>query len=79
MTDNTRPKTSAQFAAAVNIHYSMASRLRSGERRPSFDLLVRIADHYALSLEDAVRAAHAGDFGSFLEEHVFAVKLPAAA
>jgi len=79
MNDNTRPKTSAQFAAAVDIHYSMASRLRSGERRPSFDLLVRIADHYDLDLESAVRAAHANEFGPYLEQHIFATQMPVAA
>jgi len=74
-----RPKTSAQFAAAVDIHYSMASRLRSGERRPSLDLLIRIVDAYGLDINEAVHAAHANEFGSYLEERVFSDPTPAAA
>jgi transcriptional regulator with XRE-family HTH domain len=74
-----RPKTSAQFAAAVDIHYSMASRLRSGERRPSLDLLIRIIDAYGLDINEAVHAAHTNEFGSYLEERVFSDPTPAAA
>ena len=78
-TADTRPTTSAQFANAVDIHYSMASRLRAGHRRPSYELLVKIADHYGLDLADAVRAAHANEFGQYLDEHVFASTTAAAA
>lgn len=79
MNDQTPPTTSAQFATTVGIHYSMASRLRSGHRRPSFDLLVKIADHYQLDLAAAVRAAHGNEFGAYLDAHVFTNDLPAAA
>ena len=72
MNTHRRATTSAQFAADVNIHYSMASRLRSGHRRPSIDLLIRIAEHYDLDITEALHAAHANEFGPYLEKHVFA-------
>lgn len=79
MNPNIQPKTSAQFASDVGIHYSMASRLRSGERRPSYELLIRITDKYGLDLADAVRAAHDNEFGRFLDDRVFKPRQPAAA
>lgn len=79
MAHRSPPATSAQFAASVGIHYSMASRLRSGHRRPSFDLIIRIADQYQLDLAAAVRAAHGNAFGAYLDEHVFTNDLPTAA
>ena len=74
-----RPTTGAQFAYDVDISYSMASRLRSGHRRPSLELLIRITEKYELDLEGAVRAANAGTFGTYLEKHVFAAEERVAA
>lgn len=78
-THQTRPTTSAQFASTVGIHYSMASRLRAGHRRPSLDLLIRIIDEYGLDINEAVHAAHANEFGKYLDEHVFATNTTTAA
>ena len=79
MSTTQRATTSAQFAAAVGIHESMASRLRSGHRRPSLDLLIRISDRYGLDIKEAARAAHTNQFGSYLSENVFATEDRAAA
>lgn len=61
-----------QFADAVDIHFSMASRLRSGQRLPSADLIKRISDVYGIPLEDLHRARSGGPkaFGKFLCERV---------
>lgn len=66
-----KPTTLAEFADSVDIHYSMASRLRSGDRRPSLKLLVRIASTYGLDLRDAAVAVDQGRFPEYLSEFVF--------
>lgn len=61
-----------QFADAVGIHFSMASRLRSGTRLPSADLIMRIHEVYDIPLEDLHRARADGAeaFGQFLRDRV---------
>lgn len=61
------------FAARVGCHYSMASRLRRGERMPSRVLLRQIIEAFDLSAEAAFNAWTAGpvEFSRFLNENVF--------
>lgn len=64
------------FATAVGCHLSTASRLRSGERLPSRELLGRIVRIYELSRDEAFDAFTAGPatFGLFLQSRVFVDK-----
>lgn len=52
--------TNQQFADALGIHFSMASRLFSGHRLPSADLIYRIHQVYGIPLEDLHAARDKG-------------------
>lgn len=72
--------SNAQFAKAVNAHYTMASRLRNGQRMPSVSMLNRIIEAYHLDAAETLAAYAAGpaQFGRYLREQVFE-KEPVAA
>jgi transcriptional regulator with XRE-family HTH domain len=64
--------TNSDFADAVGCSESMASRLRSGRRRPSAELRDRIVLVYKLDPMQAIQAySDADTFGSFLRQHIF--------
>lgn len=66
--------TNEEFAARVGIHYSTASRLRSGERHPSLELFAEIARIYRFTnqeIADALEAYRRGRYHDFLNEKVF--------
>lgn len=56
-----RGLTLTDLAAATGISKSTLSRLESGERRPSLELLLPIAQAYRLPLDDLVGAPEVGD------------------
>jgi len=56
-----RGATLAQLSAATGISVSTLSRLESGERRPTLELLLSLARTYAVSLDDLVDAPETGD------------------
>ena len=66
-------QTNKSFANRVGIHYTYASRLRSGDRLPSAEVLVRIIREFDLPTELALDAFTAGpqQFSRFLNENVF--------
>ncbi len=53
--------TLAEVAAATGISKSTLSRLESGERRPSLELLLPITQVYQMPLDDLVGAPEVGD------------------
>lgn len=65
--------TNDEFGERVGCHYSMASRLRNGERLPSRTLLRRIIDAFDLNRIAAYEAYDRGPevFSRFLRENVF--------
>lgn len=65
--------TNEQFGYRVGCDYTMASRLRSGKRLPSRELLERIVVAYGLDGNEALTATATGPlaFARFLDEHVF--------
>lgn len=65
--------TLEEFSARVGCHFTTASRLRAGERRPSPTTLGRIVREYGLDGKAALAAYTSGpeSFGAFLREHVF--------
>lgn len=72
--------TNGSFASMVGCSESMASRLRTGQRRPSAELRDRIVLRYKLDPLSAIQAyASAETFGEFLRIHVFDVKEEACA
>jgi transcriptional regulator with XRE-family HTH domain len=56
-----RGMTLTELAAATGISKSTLSRLESGERKPSLELLLPIAQVHSLPLDDLVGAPEAGD------------------
>lgn len=74
--------TNQQFADATGLHFTMASRLRSGQRRPSIRTLQRIATVYGLPIQELIDQYNAGRsdpadpnspyaIGLFLAEKIF--------
>lgn len=49
-----------EFARRVGCHYTMASRLRSGQRLPSAALLTRISREFGIPSEDLLKAREQG-------------------
>lgn len=75
------PVTNHAFAAKVGCNYTMASRLRSGERMPSARMLVSICDAYGLDEGVALRMFAKGseEFSAWLRSVVFYVEVEKAA
>lgn len=73
--------TNEQFGGRVGCSESMASRLRSGKRRPGTELLFAIVTEFDLDREATEKAFLAGKeaFGRYLCANVFDVKTPVAA
>lgn len=57
----TRTMTLADLAAATGTSQATLSRLESGERRPSLELLLRLARIYRVTLDELVDAPDTGD------------------
>ena len=53
--------TLAQLSAATGISVSILSRLESGQRRPTLDLLLRLARAHRVALDELVGAPPTGD------------------
>ena len=74
MDSNTDTVTLEAFADRVGCHFTTASRLRSGERMPSRELLGRIVGRYHLDEKEVLNLFTTGtskEFGEYLREHVF--------
>jgi transcriptional regulator with XRE-family HTH domain len=74
MDSNQDTVTLEAFADRVGCHFTTASRLRSGDRMPSRELLGRIVEAYDLDRERTLNLFTAGtpdDFGKYLREEVF--------
>ncbi|MFK4599595.1 transcriptional regulator with XRE-family HTH domain [Streptomyces pristinaespiralis] len=56
--------TLADLAATTGVSESTLSRLESGQRRPSLELLLPLARIYDVPLDDLVGAPRTGDPGS---------------
>ncbi len=56
-----RKMTLAQLAAATGISKSTLSRLETGQRKPSLELLLPIAQAFQVPLEELVGAPQVGD------------------
>jgi len=73
------PVTNHAFADKVGCNYTMASRLRSGQRKPSTAMLARICEAYKLDgsvallmlHEDNQKKAQGQIFSAWLREKVF--------
>jgi hypothetical protein len=65
--------TNEKFGELVGCDYTMASRLRSGDRLPSRALLERIVKTFELDGTEALRATARGGraFADFLDQKVF--------
>jgi len=68
-----RPVSNSVFGRAVGVHFTTASRYRSGERVPSTLAILRIVNAYNLDAHEALEMAKRGPaaFGHFLRMHVF--------
>lgn len=50
------------IAQSLGVHYTMVSRMRSGQRTPSLSLMKQIATVYGVSMERLVKAKLEGNF-----------------
>lgn len=60
--------TGADLGQRLRISQAMVSRLRSGQRKPSYRLMVRIAEHLEWPIEDQVAAAIDGSYADRLQQ-----------
>lgn len=69
----TRAESNTSFASKVGCNHTMASRLRSGHRMPSPDMLLRICKAYDLDEGEALRTYGEGAvaFSAWLRQKVF--------
>ena len=56
-----RGRTLAEMSERTGVSVSTLSRLESGLRRPTLDLLIRLASAYGASLDDLVGAPQIAD------------------
>ncbi len=68
--------TNFEFADRVGIHYTMASRLRNGERRPGLATVIRTMRAFELTGDEVTEwldaiSAGPSDSGRWLRAHVF--------
>lgn len=64
--------TNEEFGERVRCDFTMASRLRTGDRLPSRDLLRRIVAAYDLDGDEALRESETPErFSAYLRKHVF--------
>lgn len=65
--------TNETFAKAIDVHFTMASKLRNGHRMPSIPTLIRIWQAYGLDGNELLAAAAQGEesFGRFLRGRIF--------
>lgn len=66
-------ESNAGFAQRVGCNHTMASRLRSGHRMPSTDMLIRICGAYGLDKVEALDRYAAGSesFSAWLRDKIF--------
>jgi len=68
--------TNSDFADSVGLHFTMASRLRNGERKPGLSTVIATIRAYDLSCDEILdwlsaieRSAHAS--GQWLQKNIF--------
>lgn len=73
MTATTQPMTNKAFGEAAGCDFTMASRLRNGDRLPGIRLMIRISEAFDLPYDDLMAAYQEGApaFGAYLRTHVF--------
>jgi hypothetical protein len=66
-------QTNRKFAAQVGVSVAMANKIRTGGRRPSTEVLVRIISMYDLDAMTTLRAHARGAavFAAYMRMHVF--------
>ena len=50
-----RGETQEQVAEAIGISYVSLSRYETGQRMPKMDILLKLADHYGVSVDEIMR------------------------
>lgn len=65
--------TNDEFAEKIGIHFTMASKLRNGRRKPSSQTMSKIIMAYGLDHNEANDALSRGgeSFGQYLRENIF--------
>lgn len=62
--------TNREVAEVLGVTHSMISRIRSGDRSPSLDLMTRIAFEFKWPLEDQGNERRLGTYRHGFEEHL---------
>lgn len=66
--------TNQAFGDAIGCSHSMASRIVTGKRMPSIDLIERISETFGIPLKTLLSARHKGveEFGRVMQRQVVA-------
>lgn len=69
----TQPMTNAQFGRRIGVTHSMASRIRSGARLPSIDVMDAIGREFGISWDALLNARRRGNqaFSALIRKRVF--------
>lgn len=68
MADVKSRTTNAKVGGLLGVSESMASRIRSNDRSPGFDVMQKAAESLGWSYDAQARARAAGNYGGALEE-----------
>lgn len=65
--------SNAEFGRAVGVHFTTASRYRTGDRVPSTSIALAIVKAYGVDAKELLQAVKDGPsaFGHFLRMHIF--------
>lgn len=65
--------TNEEFASRVGIHFTMASKLRNGSRKPSVETLIAMRDAFGLDGNDILDAYSKGaeSLGEYVRQAIF--------
>lgn len=66
----TRSMTNPQFAELIGMHFTFASRLRTGQRKPSLSTMVKISSLFDWSLDDQAKAMGRDNWHILLEQRI---------
>lgn len=68
--------TNEEFGAEIGVSFTMASKIRSGSRRPSIKVMSQISQKYHLPLIELVEAHAKGgtEVAKYLHEHLFDIE-----
>jgi transcriptional regulator with XRE-family HTH domain len=68
--DTPRSMSNPEVGDLLGVHFTFASRIRSGRRTPSLTTMVKIRDVFDWSLDDQAKAIQNGTYPALLEQRI---------